>query len=248
VEFGILGPLAIVAGPGRVEVANGRQQVVMATLLLSPGRVVTIDRLVEAVYGADLPATPRTQAQIGISSLRRLLAVHGLPGIISTHPQGYVMHVGDGDLDSVRFEELVVAAGAARDAGQPDAAIAAYRDALRLWRGPALESLDSQLLRVAAGRLDEQRIAVNEERLSLELDQGRHFELAGELAGLVREFPLRERLRGQLMLALYRCGRTAEALEVYRDTRRVMVDELGIEPGERLRRLQHAILAADFVA
>ena len=139
----------------------------------------------------------------------------------------------------------MAAARAARDENELDQAVACYRDALRLWRGPALDGIDSQLVRAAAGRLDEQRIATNEDRLDLELELGRHHELVGELSELVKEFPLRERLRGQLMLALYRCDRSAEALQVYRQARRTMIDELGIEPGERLQHLEHAILTAD---
>ena len=120
-----------------------------------------------------------------------------------------------------------------------------YRDALRLWRGPALEGIDSQLVRVAASRLDEQRITAIEDRIDLELALGRHHELVGELAELVEEYPLREQLRGQLMLALYRCDRTAEALQVYRQARRTMIDELGIEPASGCKQLEHAILTCD---
>jgi len=123
--------------------------------------------------------------------------------------------------------------------------VARYRDALRLWRGPALAGLDSELLRAAAARLDEQRIAVNEDRLALELGLGRHHELVAELTELTAGYPLRELLPELLMLALYRCGRTAEALQVYRQARRRLLDELGLEPGERLRELERAILAAD---
>ena len=229
----------------RLELGGVRQHVVLATLLLGVNRVVTMGRLQEAVYGEDLPSSAHAQVQISISSLRRLFASHGHPAIIGTQAQGYVIQVGPGQLDSRRFEELVAAARASRDAGLLDQAVASYRDALRLWRGPALDGLDSHLLQVAASRLDEQHIAANEDRLTLELDLGRHHELVGELTELVEEFPLRERLRGQLMLALYRCDRTAEALQVYRLGRRVMIEELGIDPGERLQRLEHAILTAD---
>jgi DNA-binding SARP family transcriptional activator/Tfp pilus assembly protein PilF len=245
VEFRILGPLEVALGSERLELGGARQQIVLAALLLSAGSAVSIGRLQEAIYGEDLPSTSRSQAQISISALRRLLASRGKPAIISTRAQGYLLQVGDGQLDSLRFAELTSAARAAREAGDPGRAVACYRDALRLWRGPALEGIDSQLLRAAASRLDEQRITTNEERLALELDLSRHHELVGELAELVAQFPLRERLRGQLMLALYRCGRAAEALQAYRDTRRTLVDELGIEPGEELRRLEQSILTSD---
>jgi DNA-binding SARP family transcriptional activator/Tfp pilus assembly protein PilF len=245
VEFRILGSLEIAVGPERLELGGAREQIVLATLLLNANRVVTVDRLVEAIYGEDLPLTSRAQAQNSISSLRRLFASHGDADAISTRGQGYVIQVGNGQLDSQRFDELAAAARAARDAGHLDQAVAGYRDALRLWRGAALEGIDSPLLRAAASRLDEQRIAANEDRLTLELDLGRHHELVGELTELVQEHPLRERLRGQLMLALYRCDRTAEALQAYRQARRTMIDELGIEPGERLQQLEHAILTCD---
>ena len=232
-------------GPERLELSGAREQIAIATLLLNANRVVTVDRLVEAIYGEDPPPTSRAQAQNSISSLRRLFASHGDADAISTRAQGYVIQVGNGQLDSQRFDELAAAARAARDAHHLDRAVAGYRDALRLWRGPALDGIDSQLLRAAASRLDEQRIAANEDRLTLELDLGRHHELVGELTELVQEHPLRERLRGQLMLALYRCDRAAEALQAYRQARRTMIDELGIEPGERLQQLEHAILACD---
>ena len=232
-------------GPERLELGGAREQVVLAMLLLSANRVVTVDRLLEAIYGENLPPTSRAQAQNSISSLRRLFASHGHATTISTRPHGYVIQVGNGQLDCQRFDVLVATARAARDANHLDRAVASYRDALRLWRGPALGGIDSQLLRAAASRLDEQRIAANEDRLTLELDLGRHHELVGELTELVEEFPLRERLRGQLMLALHRCDRTAEALQVYRQARRTMIDELGIEPGERLQQLEHAILTSD---
>ncbi len=244
-EFRILGPLEAAAGSRWLELGGARQQIVLAALLLSPNNVVTLGRLQEAIYGENPPPTSRSQAQMSISSLRRLFAAHGHPTVIATRGQGYVVQVGAGQLDYQRFAELVAAAQAARDAGHLDRAVAAYRDALRLWRGPALEGMDSLLVRAAASRLDEQRITAIEDRVTLELDLGRHHELAGELCELVGEFPLRERLRGQLMLALYRCDRAAEALAVYRQTRRTMIDELGIEPAERLQRLERAILTCD---
>ncbi len=244
-EFRILGPLEIAARSERLELGGTRQQIVVATLLLSANRVVTMDRLLGAIYGEDLPPTCRSQAQISISSLRRLFASRRGAAVISTDAHGYVITVENGQLDSQRFEELVAAARVARDSNRLERAVASYRDALRLWRGPALDGMDSQLIRAAASRLDEQRIATNEDLLSLELDLGRHHELVGELTELVEDFPLRERLRGQLMLALYRCDRTAEALQVYRQARRIMIDELGIEPSERLQQLERAILTSD---
>jgi DNA-binding SARP family transcriptional activator/tetratricopeptide (TPR) repeat protein len=204
-----------------------------------------MDRLIEAIYGEDLPPTSRAQAQISISSLRRIFAAHGHQGIITTHDRGYVIQVKPEELDSLRFDELIAAARTARVENKLELAIARYRDALRLWRGPALDGMYSQLIQVAVSRLDEQRIAANEDRIELELEVGRHHEIVGELGELAAQYPLRERPRGQLMLALYRCGRVAEALQVYQLTRRSMIDELGIDPSERLRQLEQSILASD---
>ncbi len=199
----------------------------------------------EAIYGDRLPATSRSQAQIAISALRQIFTARCGAAAISTQGRGYVIKLEKEQLDSERFEDLVAAARAASHAHRLEQAVAHYRDALRLWRGPALADVDSQLVRLSASRLDEQRISVNEDRINLELDLGRHHELVGELTELVEEFPLRERLRGQLMLALYRSDRTAEALQVFRQTRQVMIEELGIEPNERLRQLEYAILTSD---
>lgn len=245
VEFRILGPLNVCDGERQFDVGGPRHQAALAMLLLNTDRVVTVDQLLEAMYGEDLPGTPRSQVQIAISALRRKLAEHGHADSIHTRERGYVLYLGDGWLDSHLFEELVAAGRAAASAGQLEEAAASYRDAERLWRGPALAGLDTTVIQAAAARLDEQRIAATEDRLAIELDVGRHRELVGELMELARAFPLRERLRGQLMLALYRCDRSAEALAVYRQARQVMVEELGIEPGEQLRQLQHAILNSD---
>jgi DNA-binding SARP family transcriptional activator/tetratricopeptide (TPR) repeat protein len=245
VQFRILGPLEITVDSERIDLGGTRQQIVIATLLLGANLVVTTDRLLEAVYGEDPPPTSRSQAQISISSLRRTFARHGSAAIIKTHPLGYIIELDGDRLDSQRFAELVAAGHAARNAALPEQAAGTYRDALRLWRGPALDGIDSQLIRAAASRLDEERIAINEDCIDLELELGRHHELVGELAELVEQHPLRERLRGQLMLTLYRCDRTAEALQVYRETRRTMISELGIEPSARLRQLERAILTSD---
>jgi len=169
VDFRILGPLELTAGSRRLDQGGARQQIVVATLLLSANRVVTMDRLLEAIYGEDLPPTCRAQAQISISLLRRLFASHSSEAIISTYAHGYVIKVEEGQLDAERFEQLVAAARAARDSGQLDLAVASYRDALRLWRGPAFDGIESQLIRAAASRLDELRITTNEDRLKLEL-------------------------------------------------------------------------------
>jgi DNA-binding SARP family transcriptional activator len=245
VEFRILGPLEVWDGPERLDLSGMRQRIVLAALLLSANSVVTAGRLQEAVYGEDLPPTSRSQVQIAVSALRRLFATCFDAALIYTKGQGYVLELGDGSLDSRCFLQLTAAARAAAGAGRLEEAVAGYRDAERLWRGRALEGMESPLLEAAAAGLDEQRMAAAEDRLALELDLGRHREVVGELTGLVRTYPLRERLRAQLMLALYRCDRTAEALGVYRQGRHTLIEELGVEPGETLRRLHTAVLAGD---
>ncbi|MEH1014227.1 BTAD domain-containing putative transcriptional regulator [Micromonospora sp. CPCC 206060] len=244
-ELRILGPLEVVANGNRLDLGGHRQQVVLASLALEANRLVPIARLVEAIYGEDLPPTSRVQVQICVSALRRLFAAHGYPDAIVTRSGGYLLRVDDGALDLHRYEELLTQARQARDDNRTEEAVRQYRSALGLWRGTAMEGLDSRLIQSAVTRLTERRISVNEDCLELELELGRHRDLVAELTDLVEEYPLRERLRGQLMLALYRSGRQAEALEAYRVARRRLIDELGLEPNEWLQQLQHAILTSD---
>jgi DNA-binding SARP family transcriptional activator len=245
VEFRILGPLEITAGHGHVEVSGTRQRVVLATLLLNVNRTVSSGRLLEAVYGERLPPTSRSQLQIAVSALRRVFsATCGTP-VIETRGVGYIIEAPASQLDYARFTELITRARACRDEDHLEQAAAHYRSALRLWRGPALDGIESRLVQEAASRLDEQRVSVNEDRISVELLLGRHGEMVGELTELIAEYPLRERLHAQLMLALYRCGRTAEALQAYQQARQTIVDELGIEVGEPLQQLEYAILTGD---
>ncbi|MFF5209706.1 BTAD domain-containing putative transcriptional regulator [Streptosporangium sp. NPDC000396] len=244
-DFRILGPLEIAVGGQRLDLGGIRQQTVLAVLLLDTNRAVTIGRLMEAIYGDDPPTTSRAQVQICISALRRLFASHGSPDIISTQSQGYAIQVDGDQIDSHRFETLILQARRAREARSLDEAVKRYREALSLWRGPVLDGIESRLVQSAASRLAEHRITANEDCIQLELDLGKHHELVGELTELVEEHPLRERLRGQLMTALYRSGRQAEALQVYRLARQTMVEELGIEPNERLQQLEYAILTSD---
>lgn len=244
-EFYILGLLEAVRTNERLDLGGIRQQTVLATLLLDPNRVVTTRRLMEAIYGDDPPSTSRAQVQICISALRKLFAGHGDSDIISTHPQGYSIRVPEEQIDAKRFESLLLAAQLARRTENLAEAVRLYRQALSLWRGPALDGIDSRLVQSAAGRLAEHRITANEDCVQLELDLGRHHEVIAELTELIEAYPLRERLRGQLMTALYRSGRQAEALQVYRQTRQALIEELGIEPNERLQQLEHAILTSD---
>lgn len=244
-EFRVLGPLEVVIDGKRLDLGGHRQQIVLASLVLEPGRVVSVGRLMTAIYGEQLPSSARVQVQICVSALRRLLAACGRPNAIVTRNQGYVLELIEADVDLQRYDRLLGEARIAGNAGRKDESVAHYREALRMWRGNALEGLDSGLLRMTADRFAERRLTVNEDCIEYELDLGRHRDVIAELAGLVTAHPLRERLRGQLMLALYRSGRQAEALDAYRVARRVLIDELGLEPSEWLQELERSILTSD---
>jgi len=245
VEFRILGPLEINVGGQLLDPGSPRQQLVLGALLVNANRVVSVARLVDVIYGSDPPTTARSQVQICVSGLRRLFAAHGHSHIILTQSQGYTIRTPDERLDARRFENLLVQARRLRESGQLDEAVDRFRAGLSLWRGEALAGLEAHGLRAAVNRLTEYRITGHEDCLQLELELGRHSEIVGELRELVERYPLRQRLRGQLMLALYRSGRQAESLEVYRNGREIMVEELGIEPDESLQRLHHAVLTSD---
>jgi DNA-binding SARP family transcriptional activator/predicted negative regulator of RcsB-dependent stress response len=245
VDFQLLGPMEAKAGGQSVAVRGTRQRIVLATLLLEPGRVIPTERLITAVWDEDPPATARTQIQISVSQLRKLLATLGLPDAIVTHESGYLIRVPHDSIDVMKFQDMVAAGRDAARRRDVAAAIATLRAALGLWRGEALAGLGSRMLEAVALRLDEERLAVVQERLDLELANGHHHEIIGEARALVASHPLREKLYQQLMLALYRDGRQAEALEVYRQARRTLSEEHGLDPGEGLRALEHAILGAD---
>ncbi|MES9535743.1 MULTISPECIES: AfsR/SARP family transcriptional regulator [unclassified Actinomadura] len=240
-RFKLLGPLEILIKDNPVAIAASRQQIVLALLLLEVGHVVSVDRIVDALWGSEPPRTAKSQVQITISALRRLLG----ESVIVTRPPGYLIRASAENIDLARFEEMT--AGATRAAAEqrfPEA-VRDFRGALALWRGPALEGLQSEAIQSAATRLNEWRISTYQECLDLELQLGRHQEIIGELTKLVAEHPLNERLRGQLMLALYRAGRQADALETFRVGRHALQDELGIDPCADLCRMEQAILSRD---
>ncbi|WP_433827539.1 AfsR/SARP family transcriptional regulator [Actinoplanes sp. CA-015351] len=205
-------------------------------LLLRPGRIVGVGDLTEAVWGADPPATARGQLQTCVSRLRRVLPA----GVILSDPAGYGIRPGEDELDATVFLRLVEQARAAAD---PVAARSAYKKALDLWKGDACAEIDAPAVRAAAASLDERRAMAVEDWAGLELAAGQARELLGELAGWVERFPLRERLRGQLMTALDQAGRKADALAEFRRTREVLREELGIEPGHELQELHRIMLA-----
>ncbi|MET0236740.1 MAG: BTAD domain-containing putative transcriptional regulator [Kibdelosporangium sp.] len=245
VRFGILGPLEVRIGSASVPVSPGRQQTILGALLLDANRVVSGDWLIEAIWDGDPPSTARSQVQNCVSALRRIFRRLGVPSPIVTSPPGYLMRVPGHLLDVGVFGQLVTRAATAERGERLEEAVDLLREALALWRGPVLGGEISRPLRGRAARLDEERLGVLEERIDLDLRLGRHRRLVGEVSGLVDEYPLRERLRGLLMLALYRCGRPAESLAVYRAGRAVKVASVGLEPGKELKRLHAAILAED---
>jgi DNA-binding SARP family transcriptional activator len=242
-EFRILGPLEVVGEEGSIRLGGPRQRATLALLLLNANRVVSVDRLADELYAGRAPVTAVTQVQRQISELRKVL---GSASAIETRAPGYVIHLPPGRLDLQRFEQQAEEGRQALLRGDAEAAAALMRRALELWRGTPLADLaDEPFARPAIARLEEIRRAALERRIEADLALGRHVELVGELEALVAEHPLQETLRGQLMLALYRSGRQAEALELYRRTRATLVERLGIEPTPGLRALERAILAHD---
>ena len=236
-EFRILGPLEVEEEGRVLKLGGAKQRGLLALLLLHANEAVSRDRLIDELWGDQPPETAATAIQVHVSQLRKALG----RDVIVTQPPGYLIRVRNGELDLERFERSVSRARAAAAAEAAEL----LRDALALWRGVPLAELDASFARAERVRLEEQRLAALEQRIDADLELGRHAQLVPELEGLVREHPLRERLRGQLMLSLYRCGRQAEALDVYRSGRRLLDEELGLEPGEELRRLERAILEQD---
>jgi DNA-binding SARP family transcriptional activator len=241
-EFRFLGPLEVWDERGEVSLAGPKPRALLALLLLHPNDVVPTDRLIDELWGEDSPEDAAAALRVNVSRLRKALPEN----VLMTRSPGYVIRVGPDQLDLHRFERLVdegrslLARGLAADAAER------LREALSLWRGPALADFAYESFAQAAiARLEEIRLAAVELRLDADLALGRHDELVGELEALVAEHPLRERLRRYLMTALYRSGRQAEALDAYQDARQALVDELGIDPSPALQELERAILRQD---
>jgi DNA-binding SARP family transcriptional activator len=248
-EFRVLGPVEALAGNRLLRIGGPKERSLLSILLVHANQVVPVDQLIDQLWDGDPPGTAPGTLHGYVSRLRHALDPGRGQGakedVLVTRPPGYLVAVAPGALDLDVFEQLVEQGRTAGSEGNPHLASAVLRDALALWRGPALADIPLAAVRqTVAHRLEENRLAALEERIQADLDCGRHTQLVGELEGLVGAFPLRERLRGQLMLALYRSGRQAEALQAYRDTRRALVEGLGLEPGVELRRLERAILAA----
>jgi DNA-binding SARP family transcriptional activator/tetratricopeptide (TPR) repeat protein len=244
-DFCLLGPLLVRSCGAVVPVRRGKQRAVLAALLLRAGQVVSLDELAEILWGQEPPPSARVTIQNYVMRLRQALADTG-GSRISTQPHGYLIRVGPGELDVARFESLL---GAAREAARDsswDTAAARSRAALLLWRGDPLSDVDSEVLAAReVPRLAELRLQALEVRIDADLHLGRQAEVIAELRQLVTGDPLREHLHGLLMLALYRDGCQAEALAAYQDARRVLVEELGTEPGTKLRELHQRMLAGD---
>ena len=241
-ELRLLGPLEALRGGSPLALGGQKPRALLAALALEAGRVVSVDRLVEALWPGDPPETASHAIQVYVSQLRKSIGAD----LLLTRPPGYVLALDPEQVDAHRFARLTQEGGAALESGDAAAAERALRDALALWRGPALaDFLYEPFAQTEIARLEDLRSVVLEERIEADLALGRHAELVSELEALVQAQPLRERSRAQLMLALYRSGRQADALAAYRAARETLVEELGIDPGPELRELEAAILRQD---
>ena len=248
-EFRLLGPLEIVRDSVPLKVSGARQRALLGLLLLHANEFVSTERIIEELFGSDPSAPGANALQATVSRLRRLLdggPPNGGPGVLVTERGGYLLCADDDGIDVRRFECLASEGRRALDAGQGAVAAAKFHQALDLWRGPALADLALlEFAQAEIGRLEEMRRSVLADRVEADLALGMGAELVGELEALVLADPLQERLRGQLMLALYRAGRQADALEAYRQARELLNEELGLEPSRALQQLERAILLQD---
>jgi DNA-binding SARP family transcriptional activator len=241
-DFRLLGPLEVIADGRSLAVGGGKRRSLLALLLLHPNEVMSAERLIDELWGERPPATAAKSVHVYVSQLRRELG-HPNGDVLQTRGNGYVARVGPNELDTLRFERAVAEGRRALAAGDPDTAAAKLSQAVAAWRGPPLADFAYEpFAQREIARLEELKQAALEARIDADLELGRHADLIGELETLVADHPLRERLRGQLMLALYRCGRQADALRVYREGRELLVSELGLEPGPELRALEAKIL------
>jgi DNA-binding SARP family transcriptional activator len=239
-EIRLLGTVDVTVDGRPAGIGGSKRDTLLALLALRRGRPFSVDALIDDLWGSDLPVSPRNAVHHHVARLRAALG----QGSIVGSRNGYAL-VG-ATTDALVFEDLLIDARAALREGDPRRAAEVAARALSLWRGPALEGLaDTDAVRAEADRLDKLRIDALEERFDAALELGEHREIVSELQQAVQESPFRERLWRQLMLALYRSGRAADALEAYGSARRVHVERLGLEPGPELRRTQEAILAHD---
>ncbi|GIG88213.1 AfsR/SARP family transcriptional regulator [Plantactinospora endophytica] len=243
VEFGLLGPIDVRVGGQPVPVRSPKCRILLATLLLEPGRLVSVGRLTEAIWDSRQPDNPRRAAQLCVTRLRALLDGAGSPPLIATGSDGYRIEVGADLVDVGRFQHWLHRADSAAQRSDLHGESAALREALRQWRGDALSDVPSELLhRESVPGLRERRLRTLERRIDVDLSLGRHAELVEELRGLTARDPLRERLWRQLVTALHRSGRRAEALDAYHEGCRHLAEELGLDPGEEFQRLHAQVL------
>ncbi|HLX48156.1 MAG TPA: tetratricopeptide repeat protein [Streptosporangiaceae bacterium] len=244
-EFRILGTLEAQAGGCPLPVSRRYDQSVLAALIVDAGRTVPLSRLIDTLWSDDPPQTAAKQVRNTVSRLRALLEAHGLAGAIVTERAGYRLAVSEQAVDAHRFKTIAAAANRTAVQGHRAEAAGMLRAALDLWRGPALAGLPGRVLQATATALNEQRHVATDTYYDLQLALGRHHEIAGELAAWAAGQPLRENATAQYMLALYRCGRRADALAAYHRARTLLATELGIDPGAELRRLHQQILTGD---
>jgi predicted ATPase/DNA-binding SARP family transcriptional activator len=243
VEYGILGPLQLVHGGQPVRTPTGRPRELLALLALEAGRVVATERLIDGLWGEALPANPDNALQQQVHQLRKTLQAADGAGSVETVRGGYRLDAPADAVDAHRFEQLVADGRRALAAGDAEAAVTAFTTALALWRGEPLAGIDTPWARAAARRYEELRLTAWEDRVEAELVLGRHPSVIAELEDLVHAEPLRERLRGQLVLALAGTGRQADALRVYTEGRELLAEELGIDPSPQLQRIHADVLA-----
>ena len=241
-QIRLLGPVEVDVDGRPLQLGGPKQRSVLSLLALNANSTMSVGRLIEGLWGEEQPASASKMVQLYVSQLRKLLVAEGGVEII-THGRDYELRLDREVVDALRFERLVAeASGSREDAGAGEAATGA----LALWRGPPLaDLLDEPFAPAEARRLEELHLAAIELSIESELGAGRHLELIGRLEALVAEHPMSERLHALRMLALYRAGRQAAALDAYRSARKVLVDEIGVEPGPELRRMHEAILRQD---
>ncbi|MGK5627145.1 AfsR/SARP family transcriptional regulator [Streptomyces sp. URMC 123] len=246
IRIALMGPVTA-AARRTVALGGERQRRVLSSLALAHGQVVPINRLIHDTWGEQPPRTAAAQLQTSIWMLRRALGAAGAPAdAVRSYASGYELSRTGAEVDVDRFRALVREAEELRRRDIPEAAVRRLNDALDLRRGPALADAGSPALQAVATRLEEERLAALELRISLDIELGGHLQAIGELLELVTEHPFREGFHADLMLALYHAGRQSEALAVYRNARAVLAQELGIAPGPRLLALEQAILRHDF--
>ncbi|MEA3511180.1 MAG: BTAD domain-containing putative transcriptional regulator, partial [Actinomycetota bacterium] len=240
----ILGGLEVLRDGVEIDLGPPRQRALLARLLINPGETVTSDRLVEDLWPGDVPDTARHALHVYVSKLRGTLGPDR--DRLIRRDTGYRLSIEPDELDAARFIRLAAEGRASLNRGDPETAHTQLESALAMWRGPVLADIaDEEFVRAEAVRLNEIRLVALEQRITADLELGHHAALVEELRGLTTNHPLNEQFWEQLMLALYRCGRQAEALRVFQTARTQLVEELGIEPGSALRRLEDQILAQD---